>query len=135
MLLVNPGSIMTIAHCPVTDSGASMASFQMMLAMNPVSSLIVGWALMLVAMMSPTLIAPIRHVIERSFKRRRVRSVTLFRGWLCRDLDGGGRRTDISGTYVEPAFAAIISAGGRGGHHCLVVAMFADKTALYQSRP
>jgi predicted metal-binding membrane protein len=55
-----------------------MASFQMMLAMNPVSSLIVGWALMLVAMMSPTLIAPIRHVIERSFKRRRARSVMLF---------------------------------------------------------
>ncbi len=24
MLLVNPGSIMTIAHCPVTDSGASL---------------------------------------------------------------------------------------------------------------
>jgi predicted metal-binding membrane protein len=78
MLLVNPGSIMTIAHCPVTDSGASLASFQMMLAMNPVSSLIVGWALMLVAMMAPTLIAPIRHVIERSFKRRRAWSVTLF---------------------------------------------------------
>jgi predicted metal-binding membrane protein len=78
MLLVNPGSIMTIAHCPVTDSGASLASFQMMLAMNPVSSLMVGWALMLVAMMSPTLIMPIRHVIERSFKRRRARSVTLF---------------------------------------------------------
>jgi predicted metal-binding membrane protein len=78
MLLVNPGSIMTIAHCPVSDSGASAASFQMMLAMNPVSSLMVGWALMLVAMMSPTLIMPIRHVMERSFKRRRVRSVTLF---------------------------------------------------------
>lgn len=78
MLLVNPGSIMTITHCPVSDSGASMASFQMMLAMNPLSSLIVGWALMLVAMMSPTLITPIRHVIERSFKRRRARSVIFF---------------------------------------------------------
>ena len=78
MLLVNPGGIVTIAHCPVTDSGASPASFQMMLAMNPPSSLLAGWALMLAAMMSPTLIAPIRHVIERSFKRRRARSVTLF---------------------------------------------------------
>jgi predicted metal-binding membrane protein len=78
MLLVDPGGIMTIAHCPVSDSGASMASFQMMLAMNPVSSLIAGWALMLVAMMSPTLMAPVRHVIERSFKRRRARSVTFF---------------------------------------------------------
>ena len=78
MLLVNPGSIMTVAHCPITDSGASLASFQMLLAMNPLSSMTAGWALMLVAMMSPTLIAPIRHVIERGFKRRRARSVTLF---------------------------------------------------------
>lgn len=38
----------------------------------------VGWALMLVAMMSPTLIAPISHIVERSFKRRRARSVMLF---------------------------------------------------------
>lgn len=78
MLLVNPGSIMTLAHCPVTDSGASLVSFQMLLAMNPISSMTAGWALMLVAMMSPTLITPIRHVLKRSFKRRRARSVTLF---------------------------------------------------------
>jgi predicted metal-binding membrane protein len=69
---------MTLAHCPVTVSGASLVSFQMLLAMNPLSSLAAGWALMLVAMMSPTLIAPIGHIFERSFKRRRARSVTLF---------------------------------------------------------
>ena len=78
MLLVNPGSIMTLAHCPVTDSGASLVSFQMLLVMNPPSSLAAGWAVMLVAMMSPTLIAPIGHVVERSFKSRRARSVILF---------------------------------------------------------
>jgi len=78
MLLVNPGSIMTLAHCPVTDSGASLVSFQMLLAMNPPSSLAAGWAVMLLAMMSPTLIAPISHVVERSFKSRRARSVILF---------------------------------------------------------
>lgn len=78
MLLVNPGSIMTLAHCPVTDSGASLVSFQMLLAMNPISSMMAGWALMLVAMMSPTLITPFRHILNRSFKRRRARSVTLF---------------------------------------------------------
>lgn len=78
MLLLNPGSLMSIAHCPVTESGVSPASFRMMLEMNPVSSFMAGWILMLVAMMSPTLIAPIRHVRERSFKRRRARSVTLF---------------------------------------------------------
>lgn len=78
MLLVNPRGIMTIAHCPVTDSETSLASLQMLLAMNPVSSLIAGWTLMLVAMMLPTLIAPIGHVAERSFKHRRVRSTLLF---------------------------------------------------------
>lgn len=78
MLLVNPGSIMTLARCPVTDSGASLRSFQMLLAMNPVSSMIAGWALMLVAMMSPTLIAPVHHVLKHSFKRRRAWSVALF---------------------------------------------------------
>lgn len=78
MLLVNPGSIMTLAHCPVTESGASLVSFHMLLEMNPVSSLMAGWALMLIAMMSPTLIAPIHHIRERSFKRRRARSGTLF---------------------------------------------------------
>jgi predicted metal-binding membrane protein len=78
MLLVNPGGIMTLAHCPVTDAGASLVSFQMLLEMNPISSLLAGWALMLVAMMSPTLITPISHVVKRSFKRRRARSVTLF---------------------------------------------------------
>ena len=78
VLLVNPWGTTTLAHCPVTDAGASLVSFRMLLAMNPVSSLAAGWALMLVAMMSPTLITPIRHVRERSFKRRRARSVALF---------------------------------------------------------
>jgi predicted metal-binding membrane protein len=50
----------------------------MLLAMNPPSSLMAGWALMLVAMMFPTLIAPIGHIVERSFKHRRAWSVALF---------------------------------------------------------
>ena len=78
MLLVNTGSVITVAHCPVTDSGVSPVSFQMLLAMNPPSALTAGWVLMVVAMMSPTVIAPLQHLIERSFKRRMLRSVTLF---------------------------------------------------------
>ncbi len=50
----------------------------MLLEMNPISSLIMGWAVMLVAMMSPTLITPFNHIFNCSFKRRRARSVTLF---------------------------------------------------------
>ena len=78
LLVVDPGSTFSIAHCPVTDAGASPASFRMLLAMNPVSSLAADWALMLAAMMLPTLITPIRHVLDRSFKRRRPRAVALF---------------------------------------------------------
>jgi len=77
ILVINPERI-SLTHCPVTDSGPSLVSFQMALAMNPISSLTLGWALMLVAMMSPTLIEPIRHIRERSFKRRRARAVMLF---------------------------------------------------------
>lgn len=80
MLLVNPRSIMTLAHHHhmAAQSGLSLVSLQMLLEMNPIPSLMAGWALMLIAMMSPTLITPIHHIRERSFKRRRARSVTLF---------------------------------------------------------
>ncbi len=78
MLLVNPGSMIALIHCPVTTSWASPMSFKMLVEMNPLSSLAEGWALMLVAMMAPTLTAPVRYILERSFKRRRARSVALF---------------------------------------------------------
>jgi len=50
----------------------------MLLAMNPPASVAAGWALMLVAMMSPVLIAPVCDIRVRSFKRRRARSIALF---------------------------------------------------------
>ena len=68
----------TYAHGPVAESGASLVSFDSLLAMGPLFSLAAVWALMLVAMMSPPLISPVRHILKRSFKRRRARSVTLF---------------------------------------------------------
>ena len=78
MLLVNPGGILALAHCPAIGSGPLLVQSRMLLDMNPISSLMAGWILMLAAMMSPALIMPIRHVVERSFRRRRARSVTLF---------------------------------------------------------
>jgi len=75
MPVATPASAMPHNHYPLTKAGVSLDSFPMLL---PISSLMAGWALMLVAMMSLTLIAPICHVIERSFRRRRARSVTLF---------------------------------------------------------
>lgn len=78
LLLFNPGGILGLSHCAVTHSGASPASWRMLLAMNPPASLAMGWALMLVAMMLPTLIEPIRHVLERNFRHRQPRALALF---------------------------------------------------------
>jgi len=79
LLLIEPDSISMFAHCPATKSGTSWpASFQMLLAMNPPAQLAAAWALMLVAMMSPVLIQPIRHIRLRSFTHRRARSITFF---------------------------------------------------------
>jgi len=77
LLLAWPGSL---THCPVTTSGALLwtASLQMMLAMNPPGLLAAGWVLMLMAIMAPVLIPPIRHVWLQSFKHRRARSIGLF---------------------------------------------------------
>jgi predicted metal-binding membrane protein len=44
----------------------------------PVAARSAGWAVMLAAMMLPLLIAPLRHVRDRSFARRRARAATLF---------------------------------------------------------
>jgi len=53
-------------------------SFDLALVFNSPSQLAVGWALMVVAMMLPLAIAPLWHVRERSFSRRRGRSTALF---------------------------------------------------------
>jgi len=65
LLLVAPRSTVTFAHCPAMSSGA-------------MSLLAAGWAMMLVAMMSPGLIAPLCHIRLRSFASRRARSIALF---------------------------------------------------------
>ena len=64
-----------MAHRPAVDAGAMPTMF---LAMNPPAFLVMGWVVMLAAMMFPTLIAPICHISLRSFTHRRVRSVALF---------------------------------------------------------
>jgi predicted metal-binding membrane protein len=50
----------------------------MLLEMNPFSSLLTGWGLMVVAMMLPKLIAPIQHIYHSSFKYHRFLSILLF---------------------------------------------------------
>jgi predicted metal-binding membrane protein len=79
LLLLEPRGMPLIVHCLSAEFGtAPPESFQIILATNPPASLVMGWAVMLVAMMSPILIAPICHIRLRSFTYRRARSVTLF---------------------------------------------------------
>jgi predicted metal-binding membrane protein len=60
------------------ESGTPPASLDLLLAHNSPASLAVGWALMLAAMMTPVLIAPVRHIRDRSFAHRRARAIALF---------------------------------------------------------
>jgi predicted metal-binding membrane protein len=76
VLAIEPGGMGLHAH----HAGAmlSPASLNMLLAHNPPALLALGWAVMLAAMMAPLTIAPVRHVRDRSFARRRARAVMLF---------------------------------------------------------
>jgi predicted metal-binding membrane protein len=78
ILLFNPGQIMTVEHCHVSDSGPSAASLQMLLEMNPISSQLIGWGLMVVAMMLPKLTFPIQHIYASSLRRYRFPLSLLF---------------------------------------------------------
>lgn len=80
VLLLDRGGLNVAAHCAAVKSGgaAPPVSLAMLLAVSPPASLVMGWAAMLVAMMSPVLIAPICHIRLRSFADRRARSVALF---------------------------------------------------------
>ena len=65
------------------SSGAGAAiplsvSFDLALLVNSPARLASGWALMLAAMMLPVVAAPLRHVRDRSFARRRGRAMRLF---------------------------------------------------------
>jgi predicted metal-binding membrane protein len=53
-------------------------SFDQALAFNPPAKLASSWMLMIAAMMLPLVIAPLRHVRDRSFASRRTRAMLLF---------------------------------------------------------
>lgn len=78
LLLFNPGEIMTIEHCHVSASGPSAMSLQMMLEMNPFSSQLFGWLLMVIAMMLPKLTMPVQHIYQQSLRRYRFLNATVF---------------------------------------------------------
>jgi predicted metal-binding membrane protein len=80
LLVIEPSGKVLSADCSVAMLGTtpSPASLHLLLALEPLTSLAVGWALMLAAMMVPLLIAPVRHVRDRSFTHRRARAILLF---------------------------------------------------------
>lgn len=83
LLLLTPRGGSMLVHCaPFASWTAGQAlspwkQLQMTLAMSFPAAL-AGWALMLVAMMSPALIQPVRYIQLRSFACRRARTVTFF---------------------------------------------------------
>lgn len=78
LLLFNPGHIMTIEHCHVSAAGPSAASLKMLLEMNPLFNQLIGWGLMVVAMMLPKLIVPIQMIYIQSLRRYRFICSLLF---------------------------------------------------------
>jgi predicted metal-binding membrane protein len=86
LLLVNPANIMTVEHCKVPTmvlcSGSTTLtaanSLQILLDLNPFSSQLMGWGVMIAAMMFPKLIIPIEYIYIRSLKRYRFKLSALF---------------------------------------------------------
>jgi predicted metal-binding membrane protein len=78
LLLTNTGHTMTTEHSHGMASVPSAGSLEMSLKMNPFSSQLMGWGLMVVAMMLPKLIMPIQFIHMRSLKRFRVLFSALF---------------------------------------------------------
>ena len=67
-----PGFCSASLRMPLSDS------FNLAFALKSPAQLAPGWLLMLAAMTPPLIAAPLRHVRERSFARRRVRAMFLF---------------------------------------------------------
>lgn len=78
ILLAAPYTSPGLSFCWGGGAAGSWPSLRALLAVHPPASLAVNWVLMLIAMMVPTLVAPLLHVHQRSFRHRRGRSIVLF---------------------------------------------------------
>ena len=80
MLALGGGDLSLPAFCSAGALWAAAPSLSLGLALllNSPAQLAADWALMLAAMMSPLLVAPLRHVRDRSFISRRARAMLLF---------------------------------------------------------
>jgi predicted metal-binding membrane protein len=81
LLVIEPSGTVLPAHCSAAMLGATPPLSrlpELLMVLKSPASLSAGWVLMLAAMMVPALIAPVRHVHDRSFAHRRVRAILLF---------------------------------------------------------
>lgn len=120
--ILNLSAYCVAAGAPLTLGWQSLEGA---VRLNGAGPLATSWAIMLVAMMSPLLAAPLDYVWERSLPRRRLRSVALFLlGYALVWLPFG---------VVELALVAAIQAfAGTLGSSLLLVAAFA---LLWQVSP
>jgi predicted metal-binding membrane protein len=72
------GGLMMPAICMVGMPRSSLDSLALVLSINSPARLALGWLLMVTAMMLPMIIAPLQHLRERSFARRRDRATLIF---------------------------------------------------------
>lgn len=79
LLVVNDASSLQSALClsSTTVFGSISARFAAAIAVGQ-PFLPLAWAAMLLAMMPPLLTSPLRHVLQRSLMRRRIRAIGLF---------------------------------------------------------
>jgi predicted metal-binding membrane protein len=80
-VLASGGSTSVVPALCSSGAGSAIplsASFDLALIFNSPARLANGWTLMLAAMMLPVVAAPLRHVHDRSFARRRARAILLF---------------------------------------------------------
>ncbi|HET7911837.1 MAG TPA: DUF2182 domain-containing protein [Pseudolabrys sp.] len=118
--------LLALTWSDVTPAGFCSASLRMPLSdsfnrafvFNSPAQLASGWLLMLAAMMLPLIVAPLKHVRERSFAHRRVRAMFLFvigygAVWMIAGVGlqviAHAARTAVSDTLMCIALAAAVA--------------------------
>src|SRR5271168_1296213 len=118
----------THLHSLAVCGGAASAagSLSISLTMNSLSAFAAGWALMLLAMMSPLVVPEIHHVRFTSLARRRARSIALFAAgyggvWMACGavLTGAGlvAQAVAPGSYIPATVAGLLACVWQASPH------------------
>jgi predicted metal-binding membrane protein len=109
LLLAGDGELMPSALCSPDAYGRApplASSLDLLLLLNAPAKVLWGAVLMIAAMMLPSVVAPLRHVHDRSFARRRGRAMILFLAgyvvvWMCAAL--GLQAIVLAARWVSPS--------------------------------